>query len=118
MPLFGRMSKPPRDDAAPLRRPAVRVAVWQRLALAAALFAAPVADAGQWVYLPSYYSHAVAPPDRPLPSSRGSYRVPSVSNNPGFAVRGYQRINYFQLRNGRGSVDRTIYYRGNVELDP
>ena len=70
------------------------------------------------MFRPSYYSHEVAPADRPLPSSRTSYRVPSVGNNPGFSVRSRSRVNYFTLRNGRSGVDRTIYYRGGVELDP
>ena len=98
-----------------------RVAVWQRLTAAALLAcsaAATPAAAGDWVFRPSYYSHEIAPADRPLPSPRTSYRVPSVGNNPGFSVRGRSRVNVFTLRNGRGGFDRTVYYRGGVELDP
>ena len=111
------MAKLPRSDARTPQTAARGVAVWQRLALAAALVPS-LASAGNWVFKPSYYSHEIAPADRPLPSPRTSYRTPSVSNNPGFSVRGRQRFNYFTLRNGRTGFDRTIYVRGGVEIDP
>ena len=118
------MSETPPDVAFFQQPPVNRVAGSQRgrVPAAAVLGVATLlggeATAGNWIFRPSYYSHEVAPPDRPLPSSRSSYRVPSVSNNPGVSVRGRFRINNFTLRNGRGGSDRTIYVRGGVELDP
>ena len=106
------------NDASDQRQSRLSVAFWQRLAVLAVMCACGSASASDWVFKPSYYSHAVAPPDRPLPSSRSNYRLPNVSQNPGFSVRGYHRINYYTLRNGRGSYDRTIFYRGDVEIDP
>lgn len=92
-------------------------AFWQRMLCLLVIASAAPAAAGNWVFQPSYYSHQIAPPDRPLPSSRSSYRIPSVSNNPGFSVRGEYRVNYLRFRNG-SSTDLRIQYRGNVEIDP
>ena len=78
------------------------------LCLAWGLTAAP-ADAGDWMFRRSYYSHAQgsgllddAPP------SRSSYSEPWVGAHPRFAIRGGWRFNSFTLQNGQ-STDRTFF---------
>ena len=67
------------------------------------------ADAGDWMFRRSYYSHApVSGLLDDSPPSRSSYVEPWVGAHPRFAIRGGWRFNSFSLQNGT-STDRTFY---------
>ncbi len=71
--------------------------------------AANPADAADWMFRRSYYSHAAgAGLLDDAPPSRSSYNEPWVGAHPRFAIRGGWRFNSFTLQNGQ-STDRTFY---------
>jgi hypothetical protein len=79
------------------------------LSLAGLLAAASLADAGEWMFRRSYYSHTPGPgllDDSP--PSRSSYSEPWVGAHPRFSIRGGWRFNTFTLQNGQ-STDRTFF---------
>jgi hypothetical protein len=80
------------------------------LTAVASLAAPSPADAGDWMFRRSYYSHNVGPNvlDDAAPS-RSAYREPWVGAHPRFAIRGGWRFNSFVLQNGTNSVDRTFF---------
>lgn len=72
------------------------------------------ANAGDWIFRRSYYSHAVPPHLRaryPLPHSRSGYRRALIGTLPGFSVQGGYRINRIFLQSGNSS-DLTIIREG------
>ena len=66
-----------------------------------------VAQADDWMFRRSYYSHAATPTDAGSPRSRSAYREPFAGNHPRFAIRGGWRMNNIILNNGSSS-DRTF----------
>lgn len=67
------------------------------------------AEAGDWMFKRSYYSHAAAGPgllDNASPN-RSAVREPWVGAHPRFAIRGGWRFNSYILQNGQGT-DRTF----------
>jgi len=71
--------------------------------------AAAPAEAGNWVFRRSYYSHAAGPGDLDDSApSRSAYREPWVGAHPRFAIRGGWRFNSYILHNGQ-STDRTFF---------
>ena len=79
------------------------------LALTGLAWGARPADAADWMFRRSYYSHTAGPgllDDSP--PSRSSYNEPWVGAHPRFAIRGGWRFNSFTLQNGQ-STDRTFY---------
>lgn len=95
---------------------AVMRAIRALLIVAAAFvtFAASSAQAENWMFRRSYYSHGELPPSLAgeMPNNRTVYRDPWVGAHPRFAIRGGWRFNTFTIQNGNGSVDRT-YFREN-----
>jgi len=78
--------------------------------LALGFAAAAPANAGDWMFRRSYYSHAPIPgllDDNP--PSRSSYAEPWTGAHSRFAIRGGWRINTFTIQNGTGSIDRTYF---------
>jgi hypothetical protein len=73
-----------------------------------ALTAAP-AEAGDWMFRRSYYSHAPIPGllDE-SPPSRSNYAEPWTGAHPRLAIRGGWRFNNFTINNGT-STDRTYF---------
>jgi len=68
------------------------------------------ADAADWMFRRSYYSHKVPPEleaTYPRPTSRSAYRRPYIRRNAGFSVRGGYRYNRIFLRSGT-STDLTV----------
>ncbi len=84
------------------------IATWM-ICTGLAWFASASAEAGDWMFRRSYYSHATGPgmPDGAVPS-RAAFREPWVGAHPRFAIRGGWRFNSFILNNGQ-STDRTFY---------
>lgn len=79
------------------------------LGLYGILQASNTANAADWMFRRSYYSHAGGPgllDD--APPSRSNYTEPWVGAHPRFAIRGGWRFNSFTLQNGTGT-DRTFY---------
>ncbi|MEQ8638616.1 hypothetical protein [Gimesia maris] len=69
------------------------------------------AEAENWTFGRSYYSHELPPEVAaryPRPESRSAYRTPELATTPGFALRGARRWNYVRLYSGN-SYDTTIY---------
>src|SRR5438477_12811814 len=68
------------------------------------------AEAGDWMFRRSYYSHNAGPAvvDDAAPS-RSAYREPWVGAHPRFAIRGGWRFNRFILQNGTNRTERTFY---------
>ncbi len=68
------------------------------------------AQAGDWMFRRSYYSHAQDTDNVPrdYPRSRSAYREPFVGAHPRFAIRGGWRVNNMVLQNG-SSTDRTFF---------
>jgi hypothetical protein len=67
------------------------------------------AEAGDWMFRRSYYSHAMGPTALDdAPPSRSSYNEPWVGAHPRFAIRGGWRFNSYTLQNG-SSTDRTFF---------
>lgn len=78
------------------------------------------AQADDWMYRRSYYSHAPVdglPADYPLPEHRSAYRPAYYREAFGFSVRSAYRINNYVIRNGP-RTDRTIYQEGYIEFNP
>jgi len=80
-----------------------------------ALFAAGLAgllgkaEAGEWMFRRSYYSHDAEPTDPDdMPASRSVYTQPWVAARPHVAVRSGWRINSFVIHNG-SSTDQTFF---------
>ena len=68
------------------------------------------AEADNWMFNRSYYSHQLPPEiaaQYPRPQSRSAYRLPELATTPGFALKGARRWNYVRLYNGN-SYDNTI----------
>ncbi len=68
------------------------------------------AEAENWMFNRSYYSHQLPPEvaERyPRPQSRSAYRLPQLATTPGFALKGARRWNYVRMFNGSG-YDTTI----------
>src|SRR5262249_10767835 len=57
------------------------------------------AEAADWMFAPSYYSHADSPGNVAgiAPASRSAYRTPFVGAHPKFAIRGGYRFNNYFL---------------------
>ena len=73
-------------------------------------FGTPRAEADNWMFNRSYYSHQLPPEvaaQYPRPQSRSAYRLPELATTPGFALKGARRWNYVRLYNGN-SYDYTI----------
>ncbi len=72
--------------------------------------ASATAQASDWMFRRSYYSHAAGPglADDANPS-RSAAREPWVGAHPRFAIRGGWRFNSFVLQNGTNSTDRTFF---------
>lgn len=68
------------------------------------------AEAENWMFNRSYYSHQLPPEVAaryPRPESRSAYRLPELATTPGFALKGSRRWNYVRMYNGSG-YDTTI----------
>ncbi|QDV52522.1 hypothetical protein [Gimesia fumaroli] len=73
-------------------------------------FGSSRAEAENWMFNRSYYSHQLPPEVAaryPRPESRSAYRLPQLATTPGFALKGARRWNYVRLYNG-SSYDTTI----------
>ncbi len=72
-------------------------------------FPATSAEAGDWMFRRSYYSHTAGAGsvDESAPS-RSAYREPWVGAHPRFAIRGGWRFNSYVINNGTNSSDRTF----------
>jgi len=67
------------------------------------------AEAGDWMFRSSYYSHDAEPQEADYSGpSRSVYRQPWVGAHPHSAVRSGWRINSFVLHNG-SSTDQTFF---------
>jgi hypothetical protein len=67
------------------------------------------AEAGDWMFRRSYYSHDAGPGDLDDSApSRSAYRAPWVGAHPHSAVRSGWRYNSFVINNG-SSTDMTFY---------
>jgi hypothetical protein len=89
---------------------------------------AKAASANDWMFRPSYYSHAPSPellaaqeqmPEQfaspyPQPVPRSGYRPAHAQLGPGFAVRTKYRFNVYRLWSGR-SYDTTIFRNFSFE---
>ncbi len=89
---------------------------------------AAAASANDWMFRPSYYSHApssemlaaqepmaeqfVSPYPQPVP--RSAYRPAHAQLGPGFAIRSKYRFNVYRLWSGR-SYDTTIFRNFSLE---
>ncbi len=78
------------------------------------------ANAGDWMFRRSYYSHDV-PADKaanyPRPRSRSAYRRAVTGYGPGFAIRGGYRYNRIFMRSGR-STDLTVIREEWFDIRP
>jgi hypothetical protein len=88
-----------------------------------ALFAAGLAglfetaEAADWMFRRSYYSHDAEPADSDdAPPGRSVYREPWVAAHPHMAVRSGWRINSFVMHNG-SSTDTTFYRENWTDVD-
>lgn len=78
------------------------------------------AEAGEWMFRRSYYTHEVPRELRslyPRPASRSAYRPALVRTTPGLAVRSAHRFNRILLRSGNSS-DLTIIREHRHEFEP
>lgn len=78
------------------------------------------ADAADWMFRRSYFSHAVPPEQAlrsPVPRSLSAYRPAVVSPYPGFSVQSVQRFNNVVIPSG-ASVDYTLLRSENVRRMP
>src|SRR5258707_13669631 len=68
------------------------------------------ADASDWMFRRSYYSHSAGPGamEESAPS-RTAYREPWVGAHPRFAIRGGCRFNSFVLQNRTNRTDNTSF---------
>lgn len=76
------------------------------------------ADATDWMYERSWYSHLDSPGyvSGIAPRSRSAYRVPVISGQPSYAIRGGYRYNNIILFNGQ-STDRTLIRENWADVD-
>jgi hypothetical protein len=75
---------------------------------------APLADAADWRFRRSYFSHQLPPEwyaPGELPRSRSAYRPAYPNQLPGFSVQGGYRFNRIQINSGQSS-DTTIIQEG------
>ena len=88
--------------------------------LACLLAAAAPAEAGDWMFRRSYYTHDLPPEvarHYPQPQSRSAYRPAIAGNTPGLSIRGGYRFNRIFL-SGPAATDITIYREDWYELEP
>lgn len=81
-------------------------------------FGNPQANAANWAFNRSYYSHELPPEVAaryPRPQSRSAYRLPQLATTPGFALKGARRWNYVRMYNGN-SYDTTIYRSDSFDV--
>ena len=83
------------------------------------LFSSSNANAENWAFKRSYYSHEI--PQQiahqfPRPVSRSAYRLP-IKSSQGIAIRGGYRYNHVYLRSGN-SVDHTVLWEGWFGVQP
>ncbi len=84
------------------------------------LLSAETAQAQDWMFRRSYYSHAYPPEyyaQFPPPDRRTAYRPAFRATTPGFGIRGVYRYNRIQLGQGQNS-DITLYRQGWFEVQP
>ena len=78
------------------------------------------ADATDWVYRRSYFSH-YTPPELaghyPVPQSPSAYRPAVVSPYPGFGIQGISRFDRTVIQSGQ-SYDITYQRSNNVRVYP
>lgn len=91
------------------------------IAAAAMMFLsqAATAEANDWMFRRSWFSHrqAEGEPQMDAPRSRGAVRRAVPQRGPGFAVRGAYRYNVYRIQSGR-SFDTTIYREFRYEETP
>ena len=91
------------------------------LVSAAVILAAGMpAQAEDWMFRRSYFSHMLPPdvaPQYPLPESRSAYRPAYYREALGGSVRSAYRVNNYIIQNGN-RMDRTFYREGYIEIDP
>src|SRR5262245_47665755 len=82
------------------------------------LAATSSAEAGDWMFRRSYYSHNAGPNvlDDAAPS-RAAYREPWVGAHPRFAVRRGWRFNSFVLEHGTTSVDMSCLRENSYDVN-
>ena len=85
--------------------------------LVAMLVCPQIAQADNWMFRPSYYSHAPLPGQPTVPvNQRSAYRQPFAGNHPHAAIRGGFRYNSMVLSNSQ-SVDRTVIRENWFDLN-
>lgn len=90
------------------------------IALAAICVGHSRADASDWMFRRSYFSHPVPPElayKSPVPVSLSAYRPAMVGPYPGFAVQSIQRFNNVVIPIG-SSVDYTLLRSETVRQLP
>lgn len=71
------------------------------------------AEASDWAFKRSWFSHGVAP-GHPVPMLRSALRPALPQVGPGFAVRSSYRYNVYRIRNGN-SYDTTIFRQFSIQ---
>jgi hypothetical protein len=90
------------------------------IALAAICVCGSRAEASDWMFRRSYFSHPVPPElayKYPVPVSLSAYRNAEVGPYPGFAVQSIQRFNSVVIPSG-ASVDYTLLRSDTVRQLP
>lgn len=95
--------------------------LWVALPMTVLMACAPErANAEDWMFKRSYFSHQLPPgvePTYPLPESRSAYRPAYYRESFGFSIRSAYRVNNYVIQNGN-RFDRTFYREGYVEVNP